>query len=462
MRKSILATLCGVVLGIVLMIGVFSILNMRPSNESMLAQNGDQNHTEVNKEETVVNKTEVEDFGIVGIGSILAGKNHGATETEEAAEETETSNTTTVPTQLPYYIKVNRQANCVTVYTYDEEGNYTIPVKAMTCSVGLNNSTPLGVSKISDKYTWRLLFGNTYGHYSVRFNGHILFHSVPYLTASNDNLKEGQFNLLGEPASLGCIRLCVADVKWIYDNCAKGTVVEVYDSPDPGPLGKPSMPKIHPNSPFRGWDPTDPNTSNPWLYGSVAIQGVTNISINAGETVDLLVGVSATDVDGMEIDVTVDGEVDFYTPGNYQITYNATGVLGHTASASVVVTVLASETETVGTEMQNTEIPSVESTQTLGTENTEVSGTETPGTEIPGTEVPNTEVSSTEIPNTEVSSTEVPSTETQSIETQSTEVPEAEVQSTEILNTEAQSTEVLSTETTSTEALNTEMQNTEN
>ena len=38
MKKTILAVLSGVVFGIVLMISIFSILNMKPSNEDMYAQ----------------------------------------------------------------------------------------------------------------------------------------------------------------------------------------------------------------------------------------------------------------------------------------------------------------------------------------------------------------------------------------------------------------------------------------
>ena len=36
----------------------------------------------------------------------------------------------------PYYIKVNYGANVVTVYSLDENNNYTVPVKAMVCSTG--------------------------------------------------------------------------------------------------------------------------------------------------------------------------------------------------------------------------------------------------------------------------------------------------------------------------------------
>lgn len=389
MKKSIVATLGGVALGIIMMVGVFFVLNMEPVNEDVMAQNTVKNESE--NDVTVVDDEAIDD-NLLAVEMETEEGTEILEDSESPQDEVEKS-TTVATTQLPYYIKVNRQANCVTIYTLDADGNYTVPVKAMVCSVGLNGKTPLGVSKITDKYTWRLLFGDTYGQYSVRFNGHILFHSVPYLTTSNDTLKEGQFNLLGEAASLGCIRLCVADAKWIYDNCAKGTVVEVYDSADPGPLGKPSMPKISADSPFRGWDPTDPNPSNPWLYGTVSMQGVKDIILTAGETVDLLEGVSATDVDGLGIDVTVSGNVDFNTPGSYQITYTATGVLGDTVTKTAIVTVLALETEEPETQAPETQVPET------GVPETQVPETETQGTEA--TETAETEVMETQVPETQ-------------------------------------------------------------
>ena len=63
---------------------------------------------------------------------------------------------------------------------------------------------------------------------------------------------------------MGCVRLTVADAKWIFDNVPIGTLVEFYDSSDPGPLGKPGAQKISSNEKFRGWDPTDPDPNNPW------------------------------------------------------------------------------------------------------------------------------------------------------------------------------------------------------
>ncbi len=166
--------------------------------------------------------------------------------------------------ESPYYIKVNRTQNIVIIYTKDEYGGYTVPYKAMVCSVGLNDATPTGTYSTTDKYTWRLLSGNVYGQYATRITGHYLFHSVPYFTQSKSDLEYDEFNKLGQAASLGCIRLSVEDSKWIYDNCPKGTTVTIYDSTDPEPLEKPTPVRIDTTDSRKGWDPTDPDPSNPW------------------------------------------------------------------------------------------------------------------------------------------------------------------------------------------------------
>ncbi len=183
----------------------------------------------------------------------------------EAAETPEATETPDVTAAFPYYIKINRMQNCITVYTPDENGEYTIPYKAMVCSTGLYNATPSGTYQISTKYRWRELYGGVYGQYATRIHGAILFHSVPYYTKSNDNLCTDKYNKLGQQASMGCVRLTTEDAKWIADNCPSGTSVEIYDDEDPGPLGKPEAVKIDADDVNRGWDPTDPDENNPWL-----------------------------------------------------------------------------------------------------------------------------------------------------------------------------------------------------
>ena len=169
--------------------------------------------------------------------------------------------------QKVYHFKVNLSANTVTVYEQDENGKFTNPIKAFVCSTG--KATPKsGTYKISNKYRWRSLFGNVYGQYAVRITGNILFHSVPYEKMYPNTLEYEEYDKLGTSASMGCVRLCVRDAKWIYDNAKSGSTVEFYsNSSNPGPLGKPKAQKISSNKANRNWDPTDPDKHNPWLGG---------------------------------------------------------------------------------------------------------------------------------------------------------------------------------------------------
>ena len=167
----------------------------------------------------------------------------------------------------PYLVAVNRAQCTVTVYGKDDNGNYTVPVKAIVCSVGRSgHATPTMEVHSLDRYRWCLMVDGTWGQYAIRVRGGIMFHSVPYYSQDAGDLEYDEFNKLGSPASLGCIRMTVKDVKWLYDNCPYGFTTVIYDdTTSPGPLGKPSAPKIDTsNEELRGWDPTDPNKNNPW------------------------------------------------------------------------------------------------------------------------------------------------------------------------------------------------------
>ena len=72
---------------------------------------------------------------------------------------TSTTNKTT-DTSPSYYIKVNKSANTVTVYTKDANGNYTVPCKAMVCSTGYASPNS-GVYSSKKLGTWHTLFGRS-------------------------------------------------------------------------------------------------------------------------------------------------------------------------------------------------------------------------------------------------------------------------------------------------------------
>lgn len=168
---------------------------------------------------------------------------------------------------FPYLTAVNIATQTVTVYEKDGAGNYTRPLRAMICSSGKNapdSDTPTGFWHTTDRYEWRSLFGGVYGQYATRITGHILFHSVPYRTQNKGDLEAEEFNRLGTPASLGCIRLQTGDAKWIYDNCPSGSPVVIYEGDaSTDPLGRPDFTPVPLTGPLAGWDPTDPDPANP-------------------------------------------------------------------------------------------------------------------------------------------------------------------------------------------------------
>lgn len=241
----------------------------------------------------------------------------------------------------PYFIKVNRSQNCVTVYTYDKNGEYTVPVRAMICSTGVNKATVIGDDfYIYYKQEWNPLFNDVYGHYVSGFYGDYLFHSVPYEDASADTLETEEFNKLGDEASLGCVRMETADVKWIYDNCPENTPVTVYDDDNPGPLGKPEAIKITDHT--CSWDPTDDDPQNPYAAKTPEIHGASDLTITKGETADLLEGVTAVDTCSNDITykISVTGNVLTDKVGTYKLTYSVEDTMHRTKRIDVTVKVV--------------------------------------------------------------------------------------------------------------------------
>lgn len=242
--------------------------------------------------------------------------------------------------QNPYYIKVNRQENCVTVYTYDEDGEYTVPIRAMVSSCGKEGyDTITGEYNLYFKNEWNGLFGDSEGHYVSGISGDFLFHSVPYHSASADDLKTEEFNKLGQDGSLGCVRLASADVQWIYDNCIVGTPIEIYDDDNPGPLGKPDTIKISDHT--CGWDPTDTADENPYKNKKPQIVGAKDITIKRGDSFSPLEGVKALDTCSNDITnkMTVTGNVVTTNRGTYKVTYAVTDALHRSAKVDINVTI---------------------------------------------------------------------------------------------------------------------------
>lgn len=169
--------------------------------------------------------------------------------------------------QSSYKITLNRVKCQIMVYAKDETGKYCIPVKSIVCSVGLPGTpTPTGTFRIEAKTGTAAnsglvtLMGPSWGKWGSLVTYYrglgIFFHSVACSsTNATYTLPSSQYNLLGYPASHGCIRLCVRDAKWIWTNCPVGTTVQVSDTAY-CPFDKPAAIRIPAG---QNWDPTDPD-----------------------------------------------------------------------------------------------------------------------------------------------------------------------------------------------------------
>lgn len=136
-----------------------------------------------------------------------------------------------------YRIDVNLTSQVINIYN-----NGNLIRKNIICSTGaLGNSdteTPIGIFKIKKKlfYPNGLDINNRDGTkekvmYPIQFFSNYLIHSVPINQVMHNNKVEENINeklKLGKPVSHGCIRVDVADAKWIYNNMPQDAEVYIH------------------------------------------------------------------------------------------------------------------------------------------------------------------------------------------------------------------------------------------
>ena len=134
--------------------------------------------------------------------------------------------------EATYYIKIDITNQYVTVY---RQSDMTI-VRQMICSTGKPSTpTPIGTftmpakSRSSERQKW-YTFSDCYAQYASRIKGGYLFHSYLFSAKRDSAVIRSSVDAIGSQASHGCIRLRIADAKWIAQNCFQGTKVKIYRS----------------------------------------------------------------------------------------------------------------------------------------------------------------------------------------------------------------------------------------
>lgn len=122
-----------------------------------------------------------------------------------------------------YYIRVLLDRQVVLVYLDGQE------IRSMVCSAGTAaKPTPTGRFFIQNR--GEVFFSEKYqqgGKWWVSFRdwGIYLFHSVP--TNRNGEIIPEEAAKLGRPASHGCVRLSMADARWLYDTIPEEAPVDI-------------------------------------------------------------------------------------------------------------------------------------------------------------------------------------------------------------------------------------------
>lgn len=138
-----------------------------------------------------------------------------------------------LPTYYPspdtYRIIVDLYWQVVMVYTKDEAGEYTVPVRYMLCSSGsgrVGSETRVGTWKMQPT---KIRFGQfvvsrEFAQYWSLIRSRTYFHSILYTTSDLNSYQVSVYNKLGTKASHACIRLTVPDARWIYYHICYDTV----------------------------------------------------------------------------------------------------------------------------------------------------------------------------------------------------------------------------------------------
>ena len=181
-----------------------------------------------------------------------------------AAEAEATPAPTAVPTpeptpvevEFPYYLYVEKGSYTLTIYKADDRGEYTEVVATYRIAHG-GNKTPAGVFTLGERDRWHDFPDGGTVQYATRYHERLYVHSPLYARDNAAQLwpryYDGDHGIGGSNTG-GCLRMVTEAARFIYENCAEGTTLEIVNG---SPRGTTSDPVPDRNG--LRIDPTDVN-----------------------------------------------------------------------------------------------------------------------------------------------------------------------------------------------------------
>ena len=125
---------------------------------------------------------------------------------------------------------VNKKAQVVTAYIRDAKGRYTLPLRHMICSTGMDyDRTRNGFYTInSHAGEWYTYSSGVVIRWPSVYRSGYYFHS-PWYSKDHSTTLAYTVRRLGSRASAGCVRLKSNDSEWVYKHCPNGTAVWICD-----------------------------------------------------------------------------------------------------------------------------------------------------------------------------------------------------------------------------------------
>ncbi|MDO4568583.1 MAG: L,D-transpeptidase, partial [Clostridia bacterium] len=131
---------------------------------------------------------------------------------------------------LPYYLYVEKGSFTLTIYQRDDNGGYTKIYAQYRVAHG-GNKTPNGVFELTDRRErWREFPKGGCTQFAVAYQGNLFTHSPMYGSFDNHNMWPKYYDGekgIGTDSTGGCIRMVTEAARFIYENCAPGTKLEI-------------------------------------------------------------------------------------------------------------------------------------------------------------------------------------------------------------------------------------------
>lgn len=145
---------------------------------------------------------------------------------------------------------------CLTCYTVDKDGYYTVPYFTVTSACGATiDKTPVGIHTLGTREEWHSWGGSAYGQFATNYASGVYLHSPTTEDGKTQySVGTGSYNAVGSHASGGCLRMQTGSAYWFYMNCPSGTKLEIVaNNPRGTRIERPA--KLFGSATY---DPTDP------------------------------------------------------------------------------------------------------------------------------------------------------------------------------------------------------------